>query len=127
QRSRASSPMCGRSTLARTSTVGWGLPIPLTRSEHQLDRVSSQAEPLPDPFLEVAAVREVQQADVVYEQHHRRSLGASLRRVSKLQPLALEARRGMIHERLAQNLVELVGGHLHPPLADNLERHREHG
>src|SRR5437016_9586454 len=75
----------------------------LARTEHELDRVSGQGEPFPDPLLQVAAVREVKQPDVVYEQHHRRRLGTSLRRVSELQPAALEARRRMVYEGLSQH------------------------
>src|SRR5581483_387373 len=77
-------------------------------------------------MLEVAPVGEVQKPDVVHEHHDSRRLRLRLRRVTEPEPLALEARGRVGVEGLAEHLVELVRRHLHAPLADDLERRRDH-
>src|SRR5919198_5442073 len=55
--------------------------------QYEAERVAAEAEPLAQPVLQVAPVREVQQAGVVDEQHDRRRVGRGLRRVLEAEPL----------------------------------------
>src|SRR6266849_2959115 len=61
-------PRGGRDPLAGP---GWGSTVVLTGPEDQLERVPRKPEPLPDRFLQVPPVGEVEQADVIDEHHDR--------------------------------------------------------
>ncbi len=67
----------------------------------------------------------MQEVRVVDEQDHSGRLIARLGGVRRLQPPALEARRRMLEEGITDHLVQLVGRHLDPSLANHLERHRQ--
>src|SRR3989442_9530448 len=72
----------------------------LAGPEHELDRVAQQSEPVADLPLQVATVGEVEQPDVVHEQHNSRRLRARLRAVAEAQAPALVAGRRMLVEGL---------------------------
>src|SRR5882762_3202761 len=86
-----------------------------------------QAEALADRLLQIPPVREVEQANVVDEHDHGWALRSCLGGISKPEAPALEARGWMLHESLAQHLVELVGRHLDAALAHDLEGCRDDG
>src|ERR1700730_16777306 len=124
----------GRAPRARSALGGWGGPLGgwggtsvRTGPQNELQRIPGEPEPLPDRLLQVPAVREMQQTDVVHEHHNGRCLGACLCCVAEFQTAALEAGRRVLVECLPEDLVELVRRHLDPALTDHLERGGNHG
>src|SRR6266853_3710625 len=97
----------------------------LAGPEYELDGVAQQPEPIADLPLQVATIGEVEQPDIVHEQHHRRRLRARLRAVAEAQAPPLVAGWRMLVEGLPEDLVQLVGGHLDSSLPDDLQRHRQ--
>src|SRR5712691_5535739 len=100
--------MCQRNVMA--SLLGSGpVPASLIGAQDQFDRVANESETVPNLLLEVAPVGEVKEARVVDEHHDGGGFAGGLRRVTELEAAALEARRRMLEERLAQNSIQLVG------------------
>src|SRR5438045_9591047 len=117
--------------LTRLSLCGLRSRAPaLLGAEHQLDGIADQTEALPDLFLQVAAVREVQEARVVDEEDDRGRFVCSmcalraprrLSRVREFEAAPLVARRRVLEKRLTEHLVELVRPHLDASLTDHPE------
>src|SRR5260370_17136845 len=121
-------PTCGEvSPRAFRAPAGWGGTAVLTSPENQLQRIATEAEPLPDRLFQVAPVGKMEQADVVDEHHDRRRLRRRLGGITEPEAAALVTRGWMLHEGLPQDAVELVGRDLDPALADDLQRRRDHG
>src|SRR5260370_9406211 len=68
-------PTCGEvSPRAFRAPAGWGGTAVLTSPENELQRITHEAEPLPDRLFQVAPVGKIEQSDVVDEHHADRRL-----------------------------------------------------
>src|SRR5260370_30061640 len=73
------------------------------RAQNQLQRIATEAEPLPDRLFQVAPVGKMEHADVVDEHHDRRRLRRRLGGITEPEAVALVTRWMMLLASLPQD------------------------